>query len=242
MVRRQAWPRSASRRGPDSGDDGAMPAAERYARLEAWGSIATAIFTGLGLVVAIVASVVAYITYKSAERESELKTTADALSEWSKASPPNATQCFAFLKPLSPKELAVIVARQEFHYQDDAAQSLIACLSDQTEDEINKALINKDKHILLPRGTSFVAERVNASLDADSVVAAFILKGIGNTDILYDEIGHIICRDDLKLVQTLRLVPERTHSYPSIFKFGSLPQPLGCHQSDEDPGRTTLIE
>jgi hypothetical protein len=204
---------------------------QRYQKIEAWSSFATALFTGIGLVIAIAAAVVAYFAYRSAEKQSELKTTADAISEWSKASPPNVTHCFAFLSYFDSTALREIVARSDaVKIPEGSEASLSACISDQDPIAI-KTLIDKEQGKLLRKGVSFIAERVDTSLDADDVIAALIVEGIGRGDILNNKIGRIICRDDLRLVDTLHQVPQRKDSYPSIMKFAALPAPLGCHSS-----------
>lgn len=194
---------------------------DRYPRIEAL--ISTA-----GLVIAIAAAGLAYVAYDSAHKDWQLKTTADIITEWNKTSPANTPHCFDFVSALDKDKLGLIVARQEMQYEKESEPDLLACVSDQTDDEIN-TFIKKANRILTPRGASFVGERVGSALGADSVVAALIVEGIGRSDILNDKIGEIMCRYDLKLLDTLHQVPKRENSYRSIMQFAKLPAPLGCH-------------
>jgi hypothetical protein len=187
----------------------------------------TAFFTGVGLVVAIGALWVAYVTYNSADKQAELKTTADAMSEWSLNSSANVPHCITFLSTFDVEGLGEIVARHEVPYPAERQDELLACLSDLPPHDLS-ALVDQHHHMLTRRGASVVTGRVNAELDKDAVVAGLMVNGIGRQDILLKEIGWIICRDDPKLIQTLRQIPGREKSFNAIQEFIGAQPPLGC--------------
>lgn len=195
--------------------------------MQAWGAVLNAAFAGLALVIGVGALVVAYFGYRSNTDQSELKETADAISEWSNHSPVNAALCLTFVGTLTVPEMAAAVNRQELPLTHEGADSVKACLSDQDVDTLEK-LFDAKGHILMPLGVSMIAQRVNTALDADAVIASLIVNGIGKREILAAEIGSIICRDDQAVVKTLRQVPSREHSFLAIQKLIDLPAPLGC--------------
>jgi hypothetical protein len=198
-----------------------------YAAMQAWGSVLNAIFAGLALVIGIGALIVGYFGYRSATDQSELKETADAISEWSNHSPPNAALCLTFIGTLTVSEMTTVVKRLELPLSNENVQIVQACLSDQ-DTEILEKLLDVKAHKLRPLGVSLIAQRVNTALDADAVIASLIVNGIGKREILASEIGSIICRDDQAPVKTLRQVPNRNHSFQAVQKLIDLPKPLGC--------------
>jgi hypothetical protein len=82
----------------------------------------------------------------------------------------------------SPKEWETIVARQELKIGDHE-KAFRACISDQDAEEIKK-IFSENIGTLTQKGTYLLAHRANNMLDADNFIATFLIKEVGNAELL----------------------------------------------------------
>ena len=158
-----------------------------YERVQAWSDAIVAS-------VAVLALVIAWSTYISGVTESNDKFAADTILEWTRSQPINFRLCRHFITGLAKKDIAIIANRKDLPLSTDAArEDFMACFSDLSEQDIPQ-IFDKPSNSVKPKGASMLAERINQTLNADNLVATFLVHDIGNQDLLAS-IGLIICDD-----------------------------------------------
>jgi hypothetical protein len=175
-----------------------------YDAMRAWGAVVSALASCLALVIAAIAACIAWSYYGSATSETKTKLAADTVLEWSRRQPRNSRPCIDLAKSLNPDQWNEVIARHELALPE-LREEVLACLSDKTESELHE-LFNSADSKLTRRGASAIAERVNDILDADNLVASFLVRRIGNVE-MFQRIGHLICRDDKPIFERLPNVP-----------------------------------
>jgi hypothetical protein len=181
----------------------------------------------MGVAVAVVAATIALGAYQAAVTEQKNKLSADAILDWGKRQPPNARACLATMEKLTTEEWVKIIAREELPISargdlPSIEKEVSACFSDQ--DDMVKLL---KEGTLTRRGVALLASRANAIFDADSFIASFVLKKIGNTD-MFDRIVNAICRDDPQIIKKLPGDPRTQDTLGWLRRFIAAPHPEGC--------------
>lgn len=169
--------------------------------------------------VAVLALGVAWFTYVSAVRESNDKFAADTILEWTHDQPVNFRLCHHLLiTDLTREDIQTIAKRQNLTLRTDLArQDFMACFSDTSKQDIPQ-IFDKSSNTVTPRGVSMLAERINEELNADNLVAAFLMQGIGNQALL-GPIGSIVCGDKPILGELPDNEADITNSFWSVREF-----------------------
>ena len=202
------------------------------------GTISEAISAGtavFAVIVALGAAVVAWRNYKSSIAEEENKLSANAILEWDHRQPVNTRPCIELMLKFGPDDWAKVVARRELSLPT-LREEVLACLSDQDEEPL-KALFKDSSSTLTRKGTFLIANRLNEMLDADNLIAGFLLKKIGNPEML-KSIGDIICRDDRPIINGLPDIPRINASFASIREYIDPKRSDGCKATSQAPNAT----
>jgi hypothetical protein len=109
-----------------------------------------------------------------------------------------------------------IVEREKFSLPG-LKPEILKCLSDQ-DDAALATLFDEETGTLTAKGSYELASRLNAMLEADSFIAAFILKDVGNTQI-FSRIGELICSDDKPIIAKLPDLPRIKDAFQSLRKY-----------------------
>jgi hypothetical protein len=206
---------------PRTDDPVGRPAGGPPPSWQAWAPLLSAI----GILIAAIGVGVAVYQVHAADSRLRLQTSAQALYEWNRRQPVNATRCLAAMSQLGIQEYEEIIRRHATKLPPSLSDTIIACFSDHDESEIPK--LYSDNR-LTPKGSSLLAVRVNDALNADNIVAGFVIYSVVDTRLLTPEIAGSICRDDPLIVETLRKLPGREDSFASLHRFINSPKPNGC--------------
>ena len=176
---------------------------------------------------AVIAFCVAFTAYYASTREAKNKLSADAILEWNRRQPPNTRPCLELMAKFNEKHWSEIVARHPLPVPD--LEDLVrACFSDQDEDKLTNFF--KDG-ALTRKGSFLIASRLNDMFDADTFIASFLLKNIGNPE-MFQRIGAVICRDDEPILKRLPNIPRINDSFVAVRQYIKSSQPNGCKPPD----------
>src|SRR5215813_9884771 len=170
----------------------------------------------LALVVGLFALGVAWHNYRGSIAEQKNKLSADAMLEWSRRQPVNTRPCLELMSNFEENHWKQIVERQPMELSK-LKGFVLACLSDQDPKELPRAF-DKNSGQLSSYGSFLLASRANEMLDADSFIAGFLLKKIGDQDML-KPIGDAICRDDASIIGKLPNIKRLNESFLSLRQY-----------------------
>jgi hypothetical protein len=174
---------------------------------------------------AVIAFCVAVVAYLATTGEAKNKLSADAILSWNGRQPPNSRPCLELMTKFDEAHWSEIIARRPLSvliFKD----LVLACFSDQDEDELPKLF---DGETLTRKGAFLVASRLNDMLEADSFIASFLLKQIGNPQ-MFDRIAAVICRDDEPIIKRLPDIPRINDSFVAVRQYIKSSHPYGCQR------------
>lgn len=139
----------------------------------------------------------------------------ESMREWVRMQPPNAAACIALFGNFSQTELEAVAARRAVVVPTVARDLVPRCFADEFPDDI-KALYDGDSGRLLPKGVSKFAARVNVAINSDEILALAAEHGIGDSEMILEELAGDISHEEIQGIARLRSVAGHEHAWPAL--------------------------
>lgn len=140
-------------------------------------------------------------------------TAVESLREWTRSQPPNAFHCIKFMADLEQPVFIAVLGRESIQLTREAKTQAKRCLSDLEDNGLFK------DDALTQKGSSTIAGRVTMALNADENAILGYRYGVGDKDIIFEQIRNAVDMDDQNFIEKLGKVPGHSNPYPAITEF-----------------------
>ncbi len=183
-------------------------------------------WAGVGVLVSIlIAILLAIWQFHTSNTRGRTQAGIQAMYEWNRLQPPNDLKCMQLGAALSFEAIESISERKATEVPTTLDPAVKARLSDFDDDPLSKLYAD---FRLTARGAYTIAVRLNKALEADNTMAIFALRGLADDVLLKEELGRPICRDDPELLNKVRKLKGREHSYRALAELVSELTYPGC--------------
>jgi hypothetical protein len=169
----------------------------RWDRMRAWG----AVFSGGGAVVSALALIIGLIQFNILETRWR-KDTAIRAIEGESVRPFTSKHCLGAFAKLTQDQVTSVHDRRRVVLKNGQPGLVAQCFSDLDDKELS-SLYEKnspEEVVLSPRGSSNLAQRVNAALDKDVFLASLINNNVADRKLLLDQYAQRLCIDEKDVV------------------------------------------